>query len=474
MLLNWQSYLLIALIILISLSFLLLLIFSLVFIYNKKIKTTNIVPLTYDVDLKRIRINDVFSLPALKFIIKNKNLLSGLWITQADFVELLEDKFQKIFFNSLTNWQKQIISIKFKKKFFFNNHFQVFFQAKPENGFVIQEVEKPFFSLRKNKKIFKNRIVEKLILNFELPSFLIAFSFPAKISTEFIKNFFLAYNKKFLFLKKISDFQIFSFENILIMQICAKSTTILEKIKNYYKNYLKNHNLTTFLFWLIIDLDHKINYDWKIEIQKFFDLIIKEKTNFLELKSSRKLFRQIIETNEIQPLFNIENYKIGEVKDFKNHKIFYQVYDFDFYNSQKISDLLKFFTEKSNFDHSSKIYKINDVIAQKMRNLVLDFQKFTFLITSETKIADIDLSYIDNLCYQKTVDSKLFYYLNTKKPPLLFLNDNFNALEKNEANDIIISSLGEYARKEKIKLVIKKEMIRRFNFSQKNFPLYYW
>ncbi|MXR64206.1 hypothetical protein DR090_03405, partial [Mycoplasma hyopneumoniae] len=266
----------------------------------------------------------------------------------------------------------------------------------------------------------------------------------------------------------------FSFENILIMQICAKSTTILEKIKNYYKNYLKNHNLTTFLFWLIIDLDRKINYDWKIEIQKFFDLIIKEKTNFLELKSSRKLFRQIIETNEIQPLFNIENYKIGEVKDFKNHKIFYQVYDFDFYNSQKISDLLKFFTEKSNFDHSSKIYKINDVIAQKMRNLVLDFQKFTFLITSETKIAEMDLSYIDNLCYQKTVDSKLFYYLNTKKPPLLFLNDNFNALEKNEANDIIISSLGEYAKKEKIKLVIKKEMIRRFNFSQKNFPLYYW
>ncbi|WP_404911840.1 hypothetical protein [Mesomycoplasma hyopneumoniae] len=149
MLLNWQSYLLVALIILISVSFLLLLIFSLVFIYNKKIKTTNIVPLTYDVDLKRIRINDVFSLPALKFIIKNKNLLSGLWITQADFVELLEEKFQKIFFNSLTNWQKQIISIKFKKKFFFQQPFSGFFSGKTGKWFCYPRGRKTIFFFKK-------------------------------------------------------------------------------------------------------------------------------------------------------------------------------------------------------------------------------------------------------------------------------------------------------------------------------------
>ncbi|ATP59567.1 hypothetical protein [Mesomycoplasma dispar] len=475
MIISTETYLIIFLIILISIFFLVFLIAALVFAFNKKTKTTTVIPLTYDPELKRIRVSDVFSLPSLKYIIKNKNLLSGLWITQDDFVALLEKPYQQIFLSSLKNWKKKTIWIKFHKRFLFNNHFQVFFQAKPKNGFVIQEVQKTILDTKRNKKIFKDRVVDKLILNFEHPSFLVAFSFPFQISTDFVKNFFIFYNKKILFFKKISNFSILHFDNILVMQICAKSAKLLEKIKNYYKYYAKNHNLGNFLFWTIINLDRKVNYDWKIEIHKFFDFIVNRKTNFLEIKSDDKNFKQIIENNSLKPfIFNVNDYKYAEIYQFSTNQLAYEIYNFDFYHSQKIEQLIRFFAANSNFDHSKKIYKINYIIAQKMRNLPIDFQKFIFLIESEINSPDADISYINNVCFQKTVDSKLFYYLDIEKPPILFIEDRINFSDVNESNDIIFSSLGEYARKEKVKLVMKKDMIEKFNFLNKNFPLYYW
>lgn len=475
MLLDIKLFLLIALIILVSVFFLVFLIATLIFIYNKKTKKTFSIPFTYDSELKRIRVSDVFSLPSLKYTLRNKNLLSGLWITEDDFISLLEKPYQQIFLSILKNWEKKTILVEFKKKMLFNNHFQVFFQEKPENGFVIQEVHKPIIDLNKNKEIFENRIVDKLILNFENSSFLVAFNFPFQISVEFVKNFFISYNKKFLFFKQISDFTILYFENILIMQICAQSPKFLEKIKNYYKNYVKIHNFKIFLFWTIIDLDRKINYDWKIEIYKFFDHIINKKIDFLEIKSSSQTFKTIIENaKNMTTTFNINDYKFGEIYEFSTNKLAYQVYNFDFYQSQKIDNLIRFLTTNSNFDHSRKIYKINYVVAQKLRNLPIEFQKFIFLIESEINMLDIDISHINNICYQKIVDSKLFYYLDIEKPSILFIADQITFKESTDSNDIIISSLAEYARKEKIKIIMKKEMIAKFNFSNKNFPLYYW
>ncbi|MDW2930451.1 hypothetical protein R7X80_01150 [Mesomycoplasma ovipneumoniae] len=470
-----QTYLIVALILLISIFFVCFLIIVLLFANNKKTKILPLIPFTYDADLKRIRVSDVFSLPSLKYIVENNNLLTGLWVSQSDFISLLEEPYQKLFLSRIDHWRKGSITVKFQKRFLFNNNFQVFFQDNSKNGFVLIQIQKSIFDIAKYKKTFKNRLVDKLILDFASPSFLVSFSFPFEISADFAKNFYILYNKILPFFVKISNFSIFHFENILIMQICAKSPKMLEKIRNSYKNFAKAHNLGNFLSWVIINLDSQINYDWKIEIKKFFNLIIAKKASFLEVNSSSGQFKSIIDNkSQVQQTFNIQSHFLAHIYQFDNKNPVYSVFDLDFHSNQKIDEILKFLTQNPSYDHSQNIYKINYIIAQKLRNFPIDFGKLTFLIETEINIPETNISHIPNICYQKIVDSKLFYYLAINKPPFLFIKNLNDFTDFSDGNDIVVSSLGEYARREKVKVVFKKQDITKFNFGNKNFPLYYW
>ncbi|MBG0730877.1 hypothetical protein [Mycoplasma sp. 'Moose RK'] len=470
-----ESYLIISLIILISIAFVLSLMAIFFFVYSRNAKAALIIPFSYEPELKRIRINDVFTLSSLKFVVKNNNLLDGLWTNQTDFLALFEKDSQKIFLESLENWKENTIEIKFKKRWFLNNRFQVCFQSEPQFGFVLIEIQRNFLEISKIRKFFKNHFVEKLTHDPEKPCFLASFYFPFKINKDFSKNFFLWYNKKFFFLRMISDFSILNFENILIIQISAKSVRKLEKIKNHYKLNTKNYKIGNFLYWLIVNFDKKIDYDWKSEIYKFFDQIIAEKTNFLEVNTSGKYFEIINQKAQNLPFyFNINDYKMRQIYEFDSKNPVYQVYNFDFFESKKIEKLMEFFNQTQQVDHSNRIYKINYVIAQKLKNLPIDFAKFTFLIEDEINIPAEEIDHIENIFYKKVVDSQLFYYLDICKPKILFVSVQEDTIGGNDIEDIIMISLGNYARKEKIKVVFDHKIIKKFNFSNKNFPLYYW
>ncbi|CAT04962.1 HYPOTHETICAL PROTEIN MCJ_002710 [Mesomycoplasma conjunctivae] len=432
------------------------------------------IPIFYDKEKRRLKIVDLDSAKSIKFLIKNKHFIEGLWIKETAFLDMLEKSSSAKLAIVLQNWAKSTIKIKFKSRPFLNNNFVAIFSKEEFSTIILKKEESKTFI----QKTFENKLKianhsNKLYFDASKINYLFAFYFAHFVDLKTVR-LLLSKLDKFMWIKWNNKAYSFEFkDNILSINFIFDSKNqALNTIEKYKNSLNQNFNLNC-LHWDVKEVDSDFGNIWNIIV----DLLNKASN---DKKVAPFLFLENLEIENVSIIEDISKNKIDIntwdhklVRNWSNEKIRYKVYDFDYNDTKVIEQIIAFFKNSSPDKHEDNIYKINNVIAQKLINEEINLEKVLFLITDEINAFNTQVFKQLNLCLYQPINAKLFYNIEKAKPPLIFI-DNLSTNLNNINENIARKNLIQFCIREKIHVVFPFDVIEKLEIKTKNNILLFW